>query len=188
MSLKQQLRKYQDGQQNAGWRIQMIPYDDKSKPMVIETNWFALAGAIGFIISFFLLFHNRGKDAKFLIEVAVGSWLFALFGIWLKAKTKRRSWEVTTAHCVDRELQQALTGRGNNWGWYWRFICEYEYHGEKHRVTPTVQWVNFTSEEAAMKFIEEKISPDGECKLHVNPKNPLQTELVGQRIKDKLLY
>jgi hypothetical protein len=39
-----------------------------------------------------------------------------------------------------------------------------------------------------MKFIEKNISSDGECRLHINPKNPLQTELVKQDLRDKFLY
>jgi hypothetical protein len=187
MSWKEQIRQYQDERENAGWRIQMIPYDDSSKPMTVETNWIATVGAIGFLTAFVLLFRNPGKDTNLRLEFAVGSLLLAFFGVWLKARRKRKDWEIESARCVDRELKKVRLPKGGE-GWYWRIVCEHEFHGEKYRVTPIVQWANFMSEEAAMKFIGEKISPDGECKLHINPKNPLQTELVGQGIADKLLY
>ena len=67
-------------------------------------------------------------------------------------------------------------------------ICEYEYIGKEVRVTPVVNWSTFSSEEAANKFINSHVSPEGECKLHINPENLLQTELFGEGIKEKLLY
>jgi hypothetical protein len=189
MSWKQQIRQFQDERENAGWRIQMIPYDDSSRPMTVETNWIATVGAIGFIVGAVLLIRNPGKDTNLWLGLAVGSLLLAFFGIWFQARRQRKDWEVETARCVDRELQKFRLPKGGGWGWFWRIVCEYEFHGEKFRVTPNVhQWINLSSEETAMKFIGENISPDGECKLHVNPKNPLQTELVGRSVRDKFLY
>ena len=202
MSLKRKIRRFQDKQENAGWRIQMISYDDVVKPKAVF-NGVATTGAIIFIIGFILAFNavrpgqlpvrfsiNHGK--KIGLALVIAGLLLALFGIWFKARRKRKDWELTDARCVDRELKKiwltdTRTGAGF-WGWFWRIICEYEYSGKAVRVTPTVYWSNFTSEPAAMKFLEERISPDGNCKLHINPKNPLQTELVGQGIKDKLVY
>jgi hypothetical protein len=78
--------------------------------------------------------------------------------------------------------------RGGHWGWLWRIICQYEYLGIPYRVTPEVYWGSFTSEEAALKFLEERMSPDGGCTLRVDPKKPFRTELMDQGLKDKLLY
>jgi hypothetical protein len=186
MSWQQQLRQYQEKQQNAGWRIRLIPFDDKSKPMRYETNWFATAGAIGFIIPFILLISGHAKNVEMLLKIAIGSWLFGLFALWLKARFNRRGWEVGTANCVDRELQKVFTGKGN--AWEWRIVCEYEFRGEKYRVTPSVNWMSFSSEVAAHKFIAKRISAGDVCQLRINPRNPLQTELFGQGIKDLLLY
>lgn len=189
MSWKEQIRQFQDERENAGWRIRTIPYDNPSKPMTVESNWIANVGAIGFIVGAVLLFRNPGKDTSLRLGLMVGSLLLAFFGIWFKPRRQRKNWEIETARCVDRELQRFRLPKNGGWDWIWRIVCEYEFHGEKYRVTPDVhQWINLSSEEAAMKFIEKNISPDGECKLHVNPKNPLQTELVKQDIRDKFLY
>ena len=189
MSWKEQLRQFQDERENAGWRIQMIPYDTSSGPMTIESNWFANIGALGFIAGAVLLFHNQGKNLNLILGLMVGSLLLAVFGIWFKARRKRKKWEIETARCVDRELQKSRLPKGGGWVWYWRIICEYEFHGKKFRVTPNVhQWSNLSSEEAAMKFIEKNISADGQCKLHVNPNNPLETELVAPDLREKFLY
>jgi hypothetical protein len=106
MSLQEQLRQYQDERENSGWRIRMIPYDDSSKPMTIESNWIANVGAIGFIGGAVLLFCNPGKYTSLCLGLMVGSLLLAFFGIWFKSRRQRKNWEVQTARCVDRELQK----------------------------------------------------------------------------------
>jgi hypothetical protein len=189
------LRKYQDNRQNAGWRIQMIPYDDSSKPMTPNSTG-ALAfvqaiGVLGFIAGVVLALYDKTEYKENGLIIAVLSFSIVLVGFWLKSRSDREGWDVASGRCVDREIRKLWTqsgGHSSGWIWVWRIICEYDYVGIKYRVTPTVNWATFSSEEAALKFLEEKISPNGECKLRVNPKNPLQTELFGQGIKDKLLY
>jgi len=175
----QQLRKYQDEQENAGWRIQMIPYDDTSRPVVVF-NGFALLGAIGFCAGVFLILSDP-KQTNLGLKVAVGSLAFGLFGIWFKTRRQEQGWQVVPGRCVDRELRKVLvpSSHGSSDGWYWRIVCEYEYHGQKYRVTPNVQWMNCTSEAAALKFIQKRIGSDDSCRLRINPNNPLQTKLSG---------
>lgn len=188
--LAREVRQFQDNQQNAGWRIEMIPFDDPFKPMMIQSNGIAVAGALAFVAGFALLAGNAGKYKTIGLGLAAGGFLAALLGLWFKARSSRRGWEVVTARCVDRELKkvQVFANGHSSWGWLWRIVCEYEHLGKEVRVTPVVYWSNFTSEESAVKFMDSHVSPDGECKLRINPKNLLQTELWGQGIKDKLLY
>ena len=186
----QSLRQFQDTRENAGWRIERIPFDDPIKPMTIPTNGVAAIGAMAFLSGFVLLVYNGGKYRSVGMELAVGGVLMALAGIWLKARTARRDWQVMPARCIDRELKRisVLVNGRNTWGWVWRIICEYDYLGKEVRVTPVVSRMNFTSEDAAMEYLGKAVSPTGECRLHINPKNLLQTELAGPGIEEKLLY
>lgn len=189
------LRKYQDNRLNAGWRIQIIPYDDSSKPITPNSTG-ALAfvqaiGVLGFIAGLALALYDKTEYKEKGLIIASLSFLIVLVGFWLKSRSDREGWDVAYGRCVDREIRKLWTqsgGHGSGWIWVWRIVCEHDYVGIKYRVTPTVNWATFSSEEAALKFLEEKISPADDCKLRVNPKNPLQTELFGQGIKDKLLY
>jgi hypothetical protein len=189
MSLKEQLQQFQDERENAGWRIRLIPFDDTDGPRMVESNWIANVGGLGFIGGAVMIVLNPGIDPRYLAGMMVGCLVLALFGTWFKSRRQRRNWVIATARCVDRELRKFHRPKSGGRDWFWRIVCEYEYQGEKHRVTPDApQWVNFSSEEAVMKFIGENIAPDGTCKLHVNPQNPLQTELVSGDLREKLLY
>ena len=204
MACKQQVHQFQEAQINAGWRIQMIPYDNTCKPAVIF-NGVASLGALVVIAGCLLAFNTAypgrlpvrfsPRDGVTIgLAVAAGGFLLAIFGVWSKALGKRKDWELVDARCVDRELKKILLPISpspdsiSTLGWFWRLVCEYEFRGQSYRVTRQVQWINFNSEAASMKFMEENVSTNGQCKLHVNPKNPLQTELSGQGLRDKFLY
>jgi hypothetical protein len=191
------VRQLQNEQENAGWRIRMIPYGDTSKPMTISLGGvFAIVpvvGAFGFLGGLALATYDARRYVGPGVIVAGVSFLIMLCGVWLKARGERRGWDVALARCVDRELQQALIPSSSGHGgstrvWMWRIVCEYEYLGIPYRVTPEVYWAGFNSEQAAQEFLQARISPSGECMLRVDPKNPLRTELLDQGIKDKLLY
>lgn len=177
------MRQAQDAIENNGWRIQMIPYDDGAKPVVIQ--WRGLLaivqaiGPLGFVTALGMMTYDRDR---FLISgptLAGISFALMLCGAWIRARQEREGWIKVKARCVDRELRKILIPRrgGGTWGWFWRVVCEYEEYGRRFRVTPKVRWANLTSEEAALRFMKEHVSPDGGCILSVNPKNPFQTEL-----------
>lgn len=188
------VRRFQTETENAGWRIQMIPYGETSSPMTLNLSGVPalvpVLGALGFVCGLAMATYDEAKYQKSGLMLAGASFLAMLCGVWLKARCERQGWDVAPGRCVDRELQKVWipSGSGGGWGWFWRIVCEYECLGIPYRVTPEIYWVNFTSEAAARKFLEERISPNGECLLHVDPKNPLRTELFDQGIKDKLLY
>ncbi len=191
------VRQFQNEKENAGWRIHLIPCDDTSKPMTMNLGGIVsivpVAGILGFIGGLAMATYDEPKHTTSGLMIAVLSFVVALGGAWFKARVVRQGWDVASGRCVDRELQKVwipagAANAGGHWGWFWRIVCEYEYLGIPYRVTPEVYWASFYSEEAALKFLEERISPNGECRLHVDPKNPLRTELFDQGLKDKLLY
>jgi hypothetical protein len=190
------VRRFQNERENAGWRIRLIPYCDTSKPMTMDSGGIVsilpMAGVLGFIGGLAMATYDKKYESSGLM-IAVLSFVVLFGGALLKARVVRQGWDVAPGRCVDRELQKVwmpvgAANVGGHWGWFWRIICEYEYLGIPYRVTPEVYWADFNSEEAALKFLEERISPNGECTLRVDPKNPLRTELMNQGIKDKLLY
>ena len=175
----------------------MIPYDDTSKPMTLNLGGIVsivpMVGALGFLGGLAMATYDEPKHISSGLILAVLSFVVMLGGAWLKARVVRQGWDVASGRCVDRELQKiwmpaGVVNAGGHWGWFWRIVCEYEYLGIPYRVTPEIYWASFNSEEAALKFLEERISMNGECRLRVNPKNPFQTEFFEQGIKDKLLY
>jgi hypothetical protein len=188
----------QDDFQSSDWRIQLIPYDDPRKRYAIRrpADFVAPLGLLGFVI-FAVLAAKQAKahgpqsihNSKYLL-IAFASLAVAFVGVLLRSRREHRGWEIVPAKCMDRELRRAYVSRGRTRGWHWysRIVCEFDYNGARVRVTPNVYWSSFTSEEAAKRFLDQRISPDGDCKLHVNPKNPVQTELFGQGIKEKLVY
>ncbi|MCX6896949.1 MAG: hypothetical protein NTZ16_15985, partial [Verrucomicrobia bacterium] len=105
-----------------------------------------------------------------------------------KAKAKRKAWDVISARCVDRELRKIVSVNNDNSvsvQWAWRVVCEFNYEGRHYRATPKIHWSDagqsespFWSEEKAKLFLEKSIFLSGECKLRVNPTDPLETELV----------
>lgn len=176
------VRQFQNQRENAAWRVKIIPWDDISRPMTIDASGLlgavSLLGALGFFVGLGIAAYDNPKHLWPGVIVAVGSWLAALGALWLKNQMVRLDWDVAPGRCVDRELQKVPVGRGRQWNWCWRFVCEYEYLGIYYRVTPEMYWMGLPSEEAAHQFLAERISPDGKCLLRVDPKNPLRTQLL----------
>ena len=179
---KSSLRNYQDRMANQGWRIPLIPFNDSSKPIMIQTNWFAVLGAIVFVGGLGLSFH---KDDIRYVYAALGGLAFALAGIWFVAKFRRRNWVKVEARCMDKDVQTGFNGEGAFWAF--RLLCTFAYQGKNYSVTP-IFWRGFTSKNSINDFLGKKIQQDGRCFLYVNPKNPLQTELAAGDLADKLIH
>lgn len=183
----------QDAVYSSDWRISLIPYDDPSKRHRVARPADILAplGVLGFIIGVVLAVKRSAHKGEYL-GVACTGLVVALAGVWWRARREHRGWEIVPAKCTDRELRRvrkSTGGRGHGgWTWVSRIVCELDYNGARIRVTPRVFWSSFRTEKAARRFLDRRISPAGDCQLHVNPKNPLQTELFDQGIKEKLIY
>jgi len=160
----------------------------RSKPMMTEPSgivlFLSITGALTFLAGLSLVvcgFAGLG------LALAGAGWLAAFGSIFInaaRAKAKRAVWPVVSARCTDRELQRKIYNNGDD-GWSWRVVCEINFAGKNYRVTPKVHWSDagqadapFWSEEKARQFIAQTITPDGDCKLRVNPDNPLEAELI----------
>lgn len=165
--------------ENAGWRIKSIPYDDPSKPMMYPTNWYALAGLAILVVG--IWFSCSEKKTAYVWVAISGFALMAISVFWVQL-TCRRDWVRVQARCVDKETAQAGLRE-----WHFRLRCQFELAGKAYTVTPKAFWRSFGSDEDIQRFFRKVIQPDGTCDLHVNPKNPLETELLANDIVDTLL-
>lgn len=170
---------------NLGWRIQVIPYDDQSKALRYETNGYALTGALLFLTGIVIYLAMRNM---FFIGIALFGFLVMIAGIIYKERNKYKSWKLVKAVCVDREIKGYRSSAGYKSSWSFRLVCEFRMNGQKYRVTPEVYWRSFSSESSIRYFLARRINREGYCLLYVNPKNPLQTELVGKDLRDRLVF
>ena len=183
----------QDVGQSTDWRIQLIPYDDGRSRFAIRRGEDLIVplGGVGVVIGAVLPLKRIGASGPRSVSHGkslwiIGTGLVVMFvGVILRLRRENRAWELVPAKCTDRELKSmfVVKSQRRGWHWFWRIVCEFDYNGAKVRVTPAVYWVSFVSEAAARQFLDQHISPTGDCQLHVNPDNPLQTELFTQGIK-----
>ena len=112
------------------------------------------------------------------------AFMFASF--WWAARQKRSGWKIIEGRCLDSEFKEINGNDGKTWAC--RILCEYEDAGKTYRVTPVVGWSTYTTEANAKKYLGERVSPNGKCRLAFNPKVPLETELLGGRGIKELLF
>ena len=153
--------------------------------MRIQTNWYAMAGAVVFCIGFWGLWTGGAEwiriPGTFYVAALAGGWCFALARIFLVGRGRRRGWLRLNGVCLDREWHN------DGEGWRFRLRCGFELEGKAYTVTPAPFWRTFASEDAVGRFLAKAIAEDGTCWLHVNPRNPLQTELA-MGLADKLYF
>jgi hypothetical protein len=179
-------------QRDFGWRIEKTPYQDSKVRGVV--SFIPALGALGFMVGFALIFlilflrvHSLATFYNAALVLTGSGFVVMWTGFWLMARKKRAGWKIVEGRCIDREVKEVPGLDGLTW--MWRVVCEYELDGSKYRVTPMMGWTSYASEKAALEYLAKRISPDGRCKLGVNPKVPLQTELLeGRGIEDLLLW
>ena len=161
---------------------------NRLKPMMTETciivPFLSLAGVLGFTIGLGLFFFN---EHQYGLELAGGGFLACCGSILLNAVTarmKRSAWPVVSARCMERMLEKKISHEGTDF-WRWRLVCEINYVGKDYQVVPKIRWSDagqsetpFWTEAKAQQFLAQMISENGECKLRVNPNNPLEAELI----------
>lgn len=187
------LRQLQDQMRNQGWRIAWIPHDDGTRAEWYPTNWPALAGALGFLGGLGLVFLQVTQAMPSWgvvvgLAVAAGSLVLMFLSIWWQGWRRHRGWVEVTARCVDSEHRQVRTPVQHGQAWDARLVCEFDFNGQSYRATPAVHYRTFSTEAGLLRYLLSRVSEDGTCRLHVNPANPLECELAGQGIKERLLY
>jgi RNA polymerase sigma factor (sigma-70 family) len=171
-------------------------YDDDS----FNTN-FKQAGLVSFIpllgvlvmvAAWICMFRKVGGWKAPMIFLA--GMALAVIGKYLTVRKVRRGWLLTDARYIKHVMKYVATGgggggSGGGGGYSCIVICEYEYAGVKYRVTPKVTPVAIVTLPAkvAERHLMRRISPDGTCKLHFNPENPLEATLYGGGLIDRFL-
>ena len=166
------------------WRIKDIPFRDDHA--MIETNWGALFGALLFLLGIF-----AGFKIKELFSISFIGLVLMIVNTFMRGRNIRKNWKKVSAQCIDQETHWVFGTPGLRGGsrknWTFRLLCEFKMEGKQYTVTPGY-WSTFISESRVQTFLSKVISVDGKCQLWVNPKNPLQTELVANDIKDFLIH
>ncbi len=151
-----------------------------------------------FVVSFICTVRGVGGAYGWIPPVmVVGALIFGAIGSYLIARQVRKGWLLTDARCIKQMVKLVATSGGagggtggGRTGYSAIVICEYEYAGVKYRVTPritAVAIVSFPTPGTVERYLKKRIAPDGSCKLHINPDNPLQTTLYGGGFIDRFL-
>jgi hypothetical protein len=168
--------------------------DKKPKPTMLQTGRLVLglsaSGLFAFLTGMGLLFLPELGRMNLGLALVGGGFLTLLGSTFLNVallRRRRAAWPIVWGHCTDRQLQRKAfwSDNGSRTGWLWRLVCELDYGGKHYVLSPMIHWSDlaqrnaaFWSEEEAHRFIAQKVSPDGECKLRVNPDNPIEAELL----------
>jgi hypothetical protein len=167
---------------------------EKSKPMMTESSRFvtflSAIGILTFLSGLAFVFLPEHSDLNLGVGLLSSGGLALVASLFLnvsRAKAKRAAWPIVAANCTERQLQKKnfSNGDGSSEGWLWQVVCEINFDGKHYNVSPQVNWSDlgqantpFWSEEKAKQFLSQKIAPNGECKLRINPSNPLEAELL----------
>lgn len=171
----------QDRLRNAGWRIQWIPWWEADKPEIIRPrNPLCLIGLALFLGVFFwnnYSFFGVTLSLSQVLIIAVSGLAIIMLGIILSACQIQYGWKQVVARCIDREISEYAREPGDlTSSWGYRLVCVFHFEGEEYKVTPEPSHVvTFNSKRQVQRYLHEKITDDGSCRLWINPENPLLT-------------
>jgi hypothetical protein len=141
-------------------------------PLTLFTGF---GGAALFLVSVvYLLIFKHGQGP--ILAIGLAGLIMIFLGRIYAFFNKQAGWIQLTARCIDREIQERhYPSKGNiKIVWEYRLLCVFNHGGNEYRVTPEASSIaGFQSQYIVQKYLNERIRPDGTCKLWVDPRNPL---------------
>jgi hypothetical protein len=173
------LRDFQDKVRDNGWRIKWIPWQEQGRaeyiyntPLTLFTG-FGGAGLFLGSVAYLLFF----KQVQWpILAIGLAGLMMIFIGRIYAAFNKQGGWLQLTARCIDREIQERHypSKRNVKIVWECRLLCEFNHDGTEYRVTPeTSNIAGFQSQDLIQRYLNDRIRPDGTCKLWIDPGNPL---------------
>ena len=184
MGLENRIRRFQDRVRNQGWRIENIPWQPDGKPEYYYNSKVSLVMVLLGLAGFFggiILLSQAKLNVYQGIGVSAAGLLTLLLSRFVAGYQRYRHFLPVTATCIDREVREfedpdSYNSLNKITYWFPRVLCEYAHDGRTYRVTPVIAVVSaFRTEQAATRFLDERIDENRRCKLWINPENPLQT-------------
>jgi hypothetical protein len=179
MNINKKLRGFQDLVRNSDWRIKWIPWQEPGRaeyiyntPLTLFTGFGGAALFLGSVVYLLLFKHVQGS----VLAIGLAGLVMIFLGRIYASLNKQAAWIQLTARCIDREIQERhYPGKGNiKIVWEYRLLCVFNHNGTEYRATPEASHIaGFQSQDLVEKYLNERIQPDGSCKLWVDPRNPL---------------
>lgn len=177
------LKKIQKYRNNAGWRIELIPFGKPGRATGVVgflLNVTAIIALGSLLAGAFLSL--RTDDPRYMILFAIGAILILLTHLF-QEKARRANWAYVTAVCRDIEKDRYQMNKpgviAGGYVWDFRCVCSFEFGGKTYTVTPFHRRT-YSSESDLDAFLEKAIDPKSACVLRVNPKNPLEADFTGR--------
>jgi len=156
---------------------------DSSKLIVLLT----VPGMCALTIGFGLLAFDSEKYEVLGFKLFGAGMFVLLCSVALNsvmAKAKRAVWPVVSARCIKQTLENRINHEERD-VWFWELLCEMEYKGKTYQVIPHVRWSDasrgpnpFGTEAKARKYIRKIVSQNGQCRIRLNPQDPLESEIL----------
>jgi len=189
---------------NQGWRIARIPTRRETKPRAVYGTAILLLLALLLVVALVTLplvplIREARNVAQFLSLLTAAHIILLAMGLLLVVPL---AWIVTTsarqlrgkgprveveAHCHDRDIQPVVnfTDAGEVHGWTYRLLCEFEVYGRAYEATPEGRQGKafriFETPQEVEMYLDTHIGVEGECRLRVDPSDPVEAELVERR-------
>jgi len=179
LNINKKLRDFQDQVRDGDWQIKWIPWQEPGNveyvyntPLTLFTGFGGAALFIGSVVYLLIFKHVQGA----VLAIGLAGLIMIFLGRLYASFNKQAGWTCLTARCIDREIQEShYPSKGNiKIIWEYRLLCVFNHNGTEYRVTPEASHIaGFQSQDIAQKYLNERIRPDGTCKLWVDPRNPL---------------